>query len=93
MSTPAITRALDDLKGLLREGVITLPQWRTEVAAIVQLERDMRRQPAPPPPRNTQLAHGSAGDAAAVAASDETASTVAPRDLAKALDGAASFDA
>jgi len=51
MSTPAAVRAaLDDLKELLREGVITLPQWRDEVAALVRLERDMRRQPPPPPP-------------------------------------------
>ena len=51
MSTPAAVRAaLDDLKELLREGIITLPQWRDEVAALVRLERDMRRQPPPPPP-------------------------------------------
>ena len=51
MSTPATIRAaLDDLKELLREGVITLPQWRDEVAALVRLEREERRQLADVPP-------------------------------------------
>jgi hypothetical protein len=47
MTTSVTARAaLDDLKDLLREGVITLSQWREEVAALVRLEREVRAPPA-----------------------------------------------
>ena len=42
---PHTTRLLDDLKQLLREKVITLSEWRAEVAAIHQ--RALAARPAP----------------------------------------------
>ena len=37
---PVTTRQMDDLMLLLRDGVITLPVWREEVAAESSLMRD-----------------------------------------------------
>ena len=44
-----IARALDDLKDLLREKVITLAQWREEVAALIAVEQ--RVAPVAPAPK------------------------------------------
>ena len=43
---PVATQALADLKDLLREKVITLAEWREEVAAIQTLVMTTVRPPA-----------------------------------------------
>ena len=66
-TTQTIAKALDDLKELLRERVITLQEWRAEVAAIIRLEQ--QRQPPPPPPsRPSRAAVAEAAAAVAAAA-------------------------
>ena len=50
---PHTARLLDDLKQLLREKVISLTEWRAEVAAIH--ERALAARPAPVAAANTEF--------------------------------------
>ena len=47
---PVTERALDDLKSLLREKVISLAEWRAEVAALIAAAQRVAPTPALPAP-------------------------------------------